>query len=41
MADVAIEFAAPYAAADAESTLRLLPVMQAEVKRVHGEKLLR
>ena len=40
MADVAIESVAPYAAADAESTLRLLPVMQAEVKRVHGEKLL-
>jgi DNA polymerase I len=40
MEEVAIESAAPYAAADAESTLRLLPVMQAEVKRVHGEKLL-
>ncbi len=40
MADVAIESVAPYAAADAESTLRLLPVMQAEVKRVHGEKLM-
>jgi DNA polymerase-1 len=40
MADVAIESVAPYAAADAESTLRLLPMMQAEVKRVHSEKLM-
>ncbi|OIN88240.1 MAG: DNA polymerase I [Anaerolineae bacterium CG1_02_58_13] len=40
MADVSVDAVAPYAAADAESTLRLLPVMQAEVKRVHGEKLL-
>ncbi len=40
MADVAVESVAPYAAADAESTLRLLPVMQAEVKRVGGEKLM-
>ncbi len=40
MGEVAIESAAPYAAADAESTLRLLPIMQAELKRVHGEKLL-
>ncbi|HSQ38684.1 MAG TPA: DNA polymerase I, partial [Anaerolineales bacterium] len=40
MADVAVDLVAPYAAADAESTLRLLPIMQAEVKRVHGEKLL-
>lgn len=40
MADVAVDSVAPYAAADAESTLRLLPIMQAEVKRVHGEKLL-
>jgi DNA polymerase-1 len=40
MADVAIESVAPYAAADAESTLRLMHVMQAEVKRVNGEKLL-
>ncbi len=40
MADVSVDAAAPYAAADAESTLRLLPVMQAEVKRVHGEKLM-
>jgi DNA polymerase-1 len=40
MADVSVDLAAPYAAADAESTLRLLPIMQAEVKRVHGEKLM-
>lgn len=40
MADVSVDSVAPYAAADAESTLRLLPIMQAEVKRVHGEKLL-
>ena len=40
MAEVAIESVAPYAAADAENTLRLLPIMQAEVKRVHGQKLM-
>ncbi len=40
MADVAVDSVAPYAASDAESTLRLLPVMQADVKRVHGEKLM-
>jgi DNA polymerase-1 len=40
MADVAIESVAPYAAADADSTLRLLPIMQADLKRAHGEKLL-
>lgn len=40
MADVAVDSVAPYAAADAESTLRLMPIMQADVKRVHGEKLL-
>ncbi len=40
MAEVAIESAAAYAAADAESTLRLMPIMQADLKRVHGEKLL-
>jgi len=40
MADVSVDAVAPYAAADAESTLRLLPVMQAELKRVGGEKLL-
>ena len=40
MADVSVDAVAPYASADAESTLRLLPVMQTEVKRVHGEKLM-
>jgi DNA polymerase-1 len=40
MAEVAIESVAPYAAADAESTLRLLPIMQAEVKRVNGQKVM-
>jgi DNA polymerase I len=40
MAEVAIESVAPYAAADAETTLRLLPLMQAEVRRVNAEKLM-
>jgi len=40
MADVAIESAAPYAVADAEVTLRLLPIELEELKRVNGEKLL-
>ncbi|HET9906637.1 MAG TPA: DNA polymerase I [Anaerolineales bacterium] len=40
MAEVAIEAAAPYAVADAEVTLRLLPIQQEGLKRVHGEKLL-
>ncbi len=40
MAEVAIGSVAPYAAADAETTLRLLPLMQAEVKRVNAEKLM-
>ena len=40
MADVAIESAAPYAVADAETTLRLLPLQIQELKRVNGEKLL-
>jgi DNA polymerase-1 len=40
MAEVAVESAAAYAAADAETTLRLLPLMQAEVERVHGAALL-
>ncbi len=40
MADVAIESVAPYAAADAETTLRLMPIMQADLRRVHGTKLL-
>jgi DNA polymerase-1 len=40
MAEVAIEAAAPYAVADAEVTLRLRPIQQEGLKRVHGEKLL-
>jgi DNA polymerase-1 len=40
MADVAIESVAPYAAADAETTLRLMPIMQKELERVNGTKLL-
>lgn len=40
MDEVAIESVASYAAADAENTMRLLPVMQKELKRVNGEKLL-
>jgi DNA polymerase-1 len=37
---VAIESAAPYAVADAEVTLRLLPIQIEGLKRVNGEKLL-
>ncbi len=40
MAEVAVESVAPYAVADAEVTLRLMPILQAEIKRVNGEKLL-
>jgi DNA polymerase-1 len=40
MAEIAIESVAAYAAADAETTLRLLPVMQAELQRVNSEKLM-
>jgi DNA polymerase I len=40
MAEVAIESAAPYAVADAETTLRLMPLQVQELKRVNGEKLL-
>ncbi|HZM20519.1 MAG TPA: DNA polymerase I [Anaerolineales bacterium] len=40
MAEVAIESAAPYAVADAEVTLRLMPIQQEGLKRVNGEKLL-
>jgi DNA polymerase-1 len=40
MADVAIESVAPYAVADAETTLRLMPLAEKELKRVEGEKLL-
>ena len=40
MADVAIESAANYAAADAETTLRLMFIMQKELERVNGKKIL-
>ncbi|HXD12098.1 MAG TPA: DNA polymerase I, partial [Anaerolineales bacterium] len=40
MDQVAIESVAPYAVADAETTLRLLPLTEQELKRVNGEKLL-
>jgi DNA polymerase-1 len=40
MAEVAIESAAPYAVADAETTLRLMPILQEELRRVNGAKLL-
>ncbi len=40
MDQVAIESAAPYAVADAEFTLRLLPIQREDLKRVNGEKLL-
>ena len=40
MDEVAIESAAPYAVADAEVTLRLLPIQQQNLRRVNGEKLL-
>lgn len=40
MAEVAIESVAPYAAADAETTLRLMSIMQKELERVKGTKLL-
>ncbi len=40
MAEVAIESAAAYAAADAEITLRLTPILRADLERAHGMKLL-
>jgi len=40
MDQVAIESVAPYAIADAETTLRLMPLAEKELKRVNGEKLL-
>jgi DNA polymerase I len=40
MADVAIEIVANYAAADAETTLRLMPIEQVELERVNGTKIL-
>ena len=39
MAEVAIESVAPYAAADAETTLRLMPILRAELERVNSMKL--
>ncbi|MBI5353518.1 MAG: DNA polymerase I [Chloroflexi bacterium] len=40
MADIAVESVAPYAAADAENTLRLMPILQKELEKVNGTKLL-
>ena len=40
MAEVAIESVAPYAVADAETTLRLMPIQVQGLQRVNGEKLL-
>jgi DNA polymerase-1 len=40
MAEIAIESVAAYAAADAETTLRLLPILQDEIKGVNGQKLM-
>lgn len=40
MADVAIETVANYAAADAETTLRLMPIMKRELERVNGRNIL-
>jgi DNA polymerase-1 len=40
MAEVAIDAAATYAAADAETTLRLLSIMQEQLQRVHGTRLM-
>ncbi|NWF64251.1 MAG: DNA polymerase I [Chloroflexi bacterium] len=40
MADVAIEAVANYAAADAETTLRLMPIEEKELKRVNGTRIL-
>ncbi len=39
MADVPVESVAPYAAADAEVCLRLMPLLEKEIKRDHLEKL--
>ncbi len=40
MAEVAVESAAAYAAADAECTLRLMPVLKAELEQRNGRKVL-
>jgi DNA polymerase-1 len=40
MAEIAIASAAVYAAADAETTLRLMPILQAELQAVNGVQLM-
>ncbi len=40
MAEIPVEVVADYAAADAETTLRLMPILRAELERVNGLKLL-
>ena len=40
MAEIAIESAAAYAAADAETTLRLMPILQAELRAVNEQRLM-
>lgn len=40
MAEIAVEPVANYAAADAETTLRLMPIEEKELKRVNGQKIL-
>ena len=40
MADIAIESVAPYAAADAETVLRLMPILEKDLLRANGMKLL-
>ncbi len=40
MADIAIESVAPYAAADAETVLRLMPILEKDLLRANGTKLL-
>jgi DNA polymerase I len=40
MAEVGVEAAAAYAAADAEITLRLMPILQEQLERVGGVKLM-
>ena len=40
MADISIESVAPYAAADAETVLRLMPILKKDIVRANGTKLL-
>jgi len=40
MADISIESVAPYAAADAETTLRLMPILEKDIVHANGMKLL-